>query len=85
MKLPATELRLADTVQLSGMEGYQTATVKQIETVDGILYVTFFRPYVSTADFSYTGGVICLIGVEEFRATPSKTELFTVLARKVLK
>ncbi len=28
--------------------------------------ITFFRPYVSLADFTYTGGVIPYVGMEKF-------------------
>ena len=56
------ELKLGDTVKL-GDGPYMTATVKQILN-DGT--VTFFRPYVATSAFSYTGGLICTIGIEEF-------------------
>src|SRR5262245_1672465 len=59
----ASELRLGDVVQSPrGIAPYGTCTVKQIE---GKL-ITMFRPYVHTADFSFTGGVLCYIGVEEF-------------------
>ena len=30
--------------------------------------ITFFRPYVSLGDFTYTGGVIPYIGIERFDA-----------------
>lgn len=54
------DLELGDVVEL--FEGpYGHATVKKI-TDD---QVTFFRPYVHHDDFSYTGGVICYIGIEE--------------------
>ncbi len=56
------QLQLTDKVKL-GDGPYMTATVKQIRD-DGT--VTFFRPYVHTSNFSYTGGVICTIGIEEF-------------------
>lgn len=56
------DLNLADIVRLfDGPYGF--ATVKQITTD----VVVFFRPYVLTQDFSYTGGVICSIGIEECR------------------
>jgi len=60
-ELISSELKLGDVVEL--FDGpFGTATVKQIK--DGS--VTFFRPYVATANFSCTGGVICTIGIEEF-------------------
>jgi hypothetical protein len=57
-----TDLKLGDVVQLD-IESYRDATVKQIK--DG--EITLFRPYVQTADFSYTGGVMCYVGIEEFK------------------
>ena len=57
------QLQLGDVVRLLSNTGaYSTSTVKQIK--DGL--ITFFRPYVQTADFSCTSGVICYIGIEEF-------------------
>ena len=57
------DMQLGDIVQLNGVDQweYSTCTVKQIK--DG--YVTLFRPFVHTNNFSYTGGVICYIGIEE--------------------
>jgi hypothetical protein len=54
------ELKLADKVRLFD-QAYGDATVKQIKEDCVILT----RPYVQTADFSYTGGVITYIGIEE--------------------
>ncbi len=79
--LKASELKLADEVQL--FDGaYGTATVKNI-TENG--EITFFRTYVASADFSYTGGVICTIGIEEVVYHRSDTKMFKVWNRKDLK
>ena len=60
------KLELGDVVQV--FDGaYGDATVKKILDKDLIL----FRPYVSTADFHYEGGVICYIGIEEFSVPKS--------------
>lgn len=56
-----SDLSLGDTVRL-GAEGFMDAVVRQIK--DG--KVRLFRPYVATADFVYTGGVIPYIGIEDF-------------------
>ena len=56
-----SELQLADQLTRSNTPG--VVTVKQIH--DG--YITFFRPYTHTADFSHTGGVICYVGTEEWK------------------
>lgn len=61
-KVKVGALNLGDVVRVWNDDAYGDATVKQIK--DG--QVTFFRPYVQTADFSYTGGVICYLGFEEF-------------------
>ncbi len=79
--LKASELRLADTVELFD-GGYGTATVKNINEKGEI---TFFRPYVATADFSYTGGVICTIGIEEVVYQGYDTKMFKVWDRRSLK
>lgn len=55
-----TTLALGDVVRLIDDAAYGCGTVQQI-TADE---VHVFRPYVHTADFSYTGGVICYIGTE---------------------
>lgn len=79
-KLKTTELKLGDVVQV--FDGaYGTATVKQIR--DGM--ITFFRPYTQTADFSYTGGVICYIGFEEFTRFHSDDQEWIVYHRVELK
>lgn len=59
-----TDLNLGDHVRLENMADWNHAIVKQI-TDDSI---HFFRPYGVTADFSYTGGVMCYTGVEEWSA-----------------
>jgi hypothetical protein len=69
----AKDLALGDVVQLSDGP-YSCATVKKV----GEDEVTFFRPYVQTADFSYTGGVPCYIGIEEFSVYRGDSE-FDVL------
>ena len=71
IKVKYRDLQLADAVKLSE-QPYGWATVKQV-TEDA---VTFFKPYVHTENFKYTGGVICLIGIEEFRVCrDSDTEI----------
>lgn len=85
-ELIAKELQLADVVQLhDGPWG--TAIVKQIKDNE----VTFFRPYGHANEFSYTGGVICYIGIEVFsqpitdHAIHKHNATFKVLERKALK
>ena len=76
MMVKASELQLGDIVKV--FEGaYGTATVKQIK--DNL--ITFFRPYVHTDDFSYTGGVLCYTGVEEFHSFANSEETYELLRK----
>ena len=68
MNIKGLDLRLGDVVRLYD-GAYADATVKNIQ--DGV--VTLFRPYVSTPNFSYTGGVVCYVGIEEFKVNASQT------------
>lgn len=80
MKAKASELKLGDTVKLrTGI--WNSAIVRQIK--DGM--VTFWRPYGTTADFSYTSGVICYTGVEEFSVPQDSTVEYEVVERRELK
>lgn len=74
------DLQLGDVVEVfTGPWG--TGIVRQIK--DGV--VTIFRPYGATADFSYTGGVICYTGTEECEYLIDSKQNFTVYSRKNLK
>lgn len=75
-------LQLADRVYRKDNPELGVSTVKQIK--DGA--ITFFRPYTHTADFSYTGGVICYIGTEEWteQVSDDRTE-WVLVGREVLK
>lgn len=79
--IPCRELRLADVVDLGGIDGYSYATVSNIR--DGL--ITFYRPYTHTADFSYTGGVICYLGIETFSRQHDSADLYRVTSRRELK
>lgn len=77
--LKTNELKLGDVVK--AFDGpFGTAIVKQIE--NGLVY--FFRPYAVTADFNYTGGVICYTGTEEFGRSLTDKQDWVVYQRKVL-
>lgn len=71
MKLKMSELKLGDTIRFWPHLKFTDSVVKQIK--DG--NITFFRPYVHTADFSYTGGVICYIGIEEWNHPVDEQEI----------
>ena len=75
-RLKASELKLGDVVRLFDY-GYGIGTVKQIK--DG--QITFFRPYVSTGDFTCTSGVICYIGIEQFTRSITENVTYEVLYR----
>lgn len=56
-----SDLDLGDVVQC--FEGaFGTAVVTQVRADD----VMVFRPYATTEDFSHSGGVTALIGIEQF-------------------
>jgi hypothetical protein len=77
-KAKISELELGDTVKLfDGPFGW--GVVRRITDT----LVTVFRPYAITADFSYTGGVIPYVGIEEVSYSISDTQL-EVYARKPL-
>jgi len=77
------DLQLADVVRRDGSsaEAYVTMTVKQIEKD----WVTFFRPFVHTGDFSCTSGVLCYVGIEEFKVCKSENVEYILLERRQLK
>ncbi len=58
--IPLSEVQLGDDILLSPMP--HVHTVRQIK--DGKIHL--FRPYTHCANFSYTGGVVCYVGVEEY-------------------
>jgi hypothetical protein len=57
----ANKLSIADIVQVFD-DAFGTAIVKQVTEKE----ISFFRPYAVNADFSYTGGVLCYTGTEEW-------------------
>jgi hypothetical protein len=82
-KLRTSELLLGDTVYLASDPALGTMIVKNITCGE----VTLFRPYPHAADFSYTGGVPCYVGVEEFKVFVNGGDewTWTLLNRKELK
>jgi len=72
--VPAVTLGLGDVVSFDWKDGWDQATVNFVHP-DGT--VDLFRPYVQTADFSYTSGVICYVGIDtdNKRVNPSKLKL----------
>jgi len=66
------DLHLGDVVD-AAFGTWSTSTVKNLSETE----VTLFRPYVHTADFSNTGGVICYLGFEEWKV--SRNGMFKLL------
>lgn len=83
VKMKARDLQLGDVIDIGSMgsAGWTTAIVKQIEGGN----VHLFRPYGTTADFSYTGGVICYVGMEQYTVPLSSDMEFYVHIRQELK
>ena len=74
--VPIKDLKIGDVVKHSDYEtSFDSMTV--INKTDEI--VKFFRPYVSLADFTYTGGVIPYIGIEQFEAPLNGPSTYDVL------
>ncbi len=82
LELGVRDLRLADVVTMKGaVSVFAASVVKQITETE----ITLFRPYVHTDDFSYCGGVICYIGVENYKVGLDSTALFMVHQRQELR
>lgn len=71
------DLEIGDIIRLAGTEGYNDCTVYQIQ--DNQVHVV--RPYVHTADFIHTGGVITYLGEEKFTMARDETAV-TLLASR---
>lgn len=72
-KVRAKELGLGDIVRTGNVDdGYSDATVSNILS-NGTVQLR--RPYIHTANFSYTGGVITYIGIEDFELQPNSEVL----------
>jgi hypothetical protein len=76
-KVPVSSLGLGDKIQLWDDDGYGTATVTQVK--DQIVLAQ--RPYIHTADFSYTGGVLWYIGMETVSMYASDTRHVTLVRK----
>lgn len=65
MVVSVDTLKVGDVIKISSCETpYNHCTVKKVLPNDeGVI---LFRPYVHTSDFSYTGGIICYVGFEEY-------------------
>jgi hypothetical protein len=82
-RVKRSELQLADVIDPFpdyGFDAWQAAIVKQITETE----IRLFRPYGATADFSYTGGVICYVGIEEY-ALPRDDSAVLLIRRRELR
>ena len=80
--LQGNQLQLADRVLDSNHHEIGVLTVSQIEKGD----IHFHRPYTHTADFSYTGGVICYVGIETFQHEVNDSRhTYQLISRKIIK
>lgn len=82
-KILARDMQLADVVRrvTNSMRPFDDCVVEQIK--DGKVHLK--RVYAQTYDFSYTGGVIVLFGVEQFTISVDESFSWWLLSRKVLK
>jgi len=80
-EIPTKLLRLADTVRIgNATDGFTIAVVVKVTDTE----VEFFAPYVTTGDFSYTGGVIPYIGVQQWKVPRTMERSYFVYHRKEL-
>jgi hypothetical protein len=70
-RIPCKDLMLGDIVQVFEGE-WGTAIIKQIKDD----CITFYRPYATHDGVSYTGGVICLMGLEVFSCPINDTSYY---------
>lgn len=89
--LSTSQLQLADRIfrlYTDYETGAQMADVNLgVITVQNITAdeVTLFRPYTHTADFSSTGGVICYVGIEEWKDEIRRDSLWRLISRTTLR
>ena len=74
------EMQLGDVIR-NGDSPFSDSTVKQIK--DNM--ITLFRPYVHTSDFSYVGGVITYIGIEEYKISVDSDREYQLIQRVTLR
>ena len=84
-QVKARDLHLADIIRVPSSSAeidmpWNTAIVREVTATE----VKLFRPYGTTANFSYSGGVICYVGIENY-SIPRNDLLYTVLEGKELK
>lgn len=75
------EMQLGDRIQCYEDPCFSTGIIKSIDSH----YVHIFRPYGTTAEFSYSGGVICYIGIEEYSLSRTSQLKYRLLSRTKLK
>ena len=88
MKIIKTcELQIGDTVcaELNDdpMPSRPWSTTFVVQIKDGQVHL--WRPYGHTADFSYTGGVVPYIGVEQYQVAFNSETMWLLFRRKELR
>ena len=77
-RVKTEDLRLRDVVVVDGLMPFPHATVVNITDDE----VTFFRPYVHTGDFSYTGGVLHYVGYEKWSVNKLHPQEWEIVLRR---
>ena len=81
--IQALDLQLGDRVHHTNWSGpYGDCIVKRLDAQNHM--ATMWRIYGHTADFAYTDGVICYVGVEQF-SQPLNSEEYFLLERVTLR
>lgn len=81
--ISTAELQVGDTVRYAdGVIGAWGSCIVKNVTVEE---VTLFRPYGTCEDFLTSSGVICYIGLEEYKVLKNENSKWILYARKELK
>jgi len=81
-EVPASSLRPGDKIKIpfSQHSPFHDAMVENVDEK----FVHIFRPYATSFDVLYSDGIICLVGIEEFKV-PRDATIYYVYERPVLK
>lgn len=68
-RIKAREMELGDVVMplpknIDDIKPFDSSIVRNIDKESKS--VTLYRPHGTTADFTYIGGVLCYVGIEEY-------------------
>lgn len=88
LELGLSPAQVGDTIRRieDGIAVFNTATIENITVEHGEQVAHVVRPYIHTADFTYTGGVLTYIGLERYSIPVADIERwYEVLQRKALR